>query len=92
MVTRYDFSHHRNLLDVGGGTGGVSFAVLEVHSHIRATVADLAAMTPIMHSYVKEAGYSGRVKVVTADLVKGNLEGLYDAVIMKSFIQVLSPD
>ena len=30
--------------------------------------------------------------MVTADLVEGALEGSYDAVIMKSFIQVLNPD
>lgn len=92
LVARYDFSKHRNLVDVGGGTGAMSFAAVEAHPHICATIADLPAMTPITQRSVSEAGFSERVQVVTADLVEGTLDGSYDAVIMKSFIQVLNPD
>ena len=92
LVARYDFSKHRNLVDVGGGTGAMSFAAVEAHPHICATIADLPAMTPITQRSVREAGFSERVQVVTADLVEGTLDGSYDAVIMKSFIQVLNPD
>lgn len=49
-------------------------------------------MTPITHRYVEEAGFSQRVRVVTADIVEGAVAGSYDAVIMKSFIQDLNPD
>ena len=92
LVARFEFSNHRNLLDVGGGTGGMSFAAVEAQPHIRATIADLPAMTPITKRSVREAGFSERIQVVTADLVEGALEGSYDAVIMKRFIQVLNPD
>lgn len=92
LVARYDFSKCRNLLDVGGGTGGMSFAAVEAQPQIRATIADLPAMTPITKRSVKEAGLSGRIHVMTADIVEGTLCGSYDAVIMKSFIQVLNPD
>ena len=92
LVDRYDFSKHRNLLDVGGGTGGMSLAVVEAHSQIRATIADLPAMTPITQRSVGKAGLSERIQVMAADMVEGVLEGSYDAVIMKSFIQVLNPD
>ena len=79
-------------VDVGGGTGAMSFAAVEAHPHICATIADLPAMTPITKRSVREAGFSERIQVVTADLVEGALEGSYDAVIMKRFIQVLNPD
>lgn len=92
LVARFEFSNHRNLLDVGGGTGSMSFAAVEAQPHIRATIADLPAMTPITKRSVREAGFSERIQVVTADLVEGALEGSYDAVIMKRFIQVLNPD
>jgi hypothetical protein len=70
----------------------MSFAAVEAHPHICATIADLPAMTPITQRSVREAGFSERVQVVTAYLVEGTLDGSYDAVIMKSFIQVLNPD
>jgi len=92
LIARYDFSKHRNLLDVGGGTGGMSFAAVEAHPQIQAAIADLPAMTPITQRSITEAGLSSRIQVTTADMVEGTLEGSYDAVIMKSFIQVLNPD
>ena len=92
LVARYDFSNHRRLLDVGGGAGGMSFAAVEAHPQIKATIADLPAMAPIARRSIRKAGLSDRVQVTAADMVEGTLEGSYDAVIMKSFIQVLNPD
>ena len=92
LMARYDFSNHRTLLDVGGGTGGMSFAIVEAHPQIQATIADLPAMTPITQRSISDAGFSDRVQVITADMVDGGMEGSYDAVIMKNFIQVLNPD
>ena len=92
LVARYDFSRHNNLLDAGGRTGGLTFAVLEAHPHIRGTVVDLPATTPITEQYVEEAGLADRVRVVAADVVEDRLEGSFDVAVLKSFIQVLNPD
>ena len=92
LVARYDFSRHHDLLEVGGRTGGLTFAVLEAQPHIQGTIVDLPATTPVTERYVEEAGLTGQVRVVAADVVEGVLEGSYDAVIMKSFIQVLNPE
>ena len=92
LVARYDFSGHRELLDVGGRTGGLTFAVLEAHPHIRGTVVDLPATTPVTQQYVEEAGLAGRVRVVAADVVEDRLEGSFDVAVLKNFIQVLNPD
>jgi len=92
LVARYDLSGHRQLLDVGGRTGGLTFAVLEAHPHIRGTVVDLPATTPITQQYAEEAGLAGRVRVVAADVVEDRLEGSFDVAVMKSLIQVLNPD
>jgi len=70
----------------------MSFAAVEAHPQIQAAIADLPAMTPITQRSITEAGLSSRIQVTTADMVEGTLEGSYDAVIMKSFIQVLNPD
>ena len=92
LVERYDFSSYSTLLDVGGGSGGLSIAVTEACPHIQATVVDLPKITPITQHYVDEAGAGNRVKVVTADVVHDSLPGTYDAAVMTAFIQVLSPD
>ena len=92
LMARYDFSSCRSLLDVAGGSGAVAIAVAEACPHIRATVVDLPTVTPITQRYTQESGAAHRVQVMTADVVKGPLTGSFDVAVMKSFIQVLSPD
>ena len=91
LVENYGLSSCQRLLDVGGGSGGVAIAVVKTCPHIRATVADVSNVTPITQRFVKEAGVSDRVKVITANIVETPLHESFDAVVLKSFIQVLSP-
>ena len=92
LVKRYDFSSYSTLLDVGGGSGGLAIAVTENCPHIQATVVDLPKITPVTQHYIDEAGAGNRVKVLTADVVRDQLSGSYDAAVMSAFIQVLSPE
>ncbi len=91
LAKDYGLSSCQRLLDVGGGSGGVAIAVVKACPHIRATVADVSNVTPITQRFVREAGVSDRVKVITANIVEAPLDGAFDAVVLKSFIQVLSP-
>jgi SAM-dependent methyltransferase len=90
LAASYDFSRHRSLVDVGGGSGGLAIAITEACPQIQATVVDLPTVTPITRRYVEEAGAGERVQVVTADVVNGPLAGSYDVAAMRALIQVLS--
>ena len=90
LVKDYGLSSCQRLLDVGGGSGGVAIAVVKACSHIQATVVDVSNVTPITQRFVTEAGVSDRIKVVTGNIVEAPLDGSFDAVVLKSFIQVLS--
>jgi cyclopropane fatty-acyl-phospholipid synthase-like methyltransferase len=92
LAARYYFSRYNKMLEVGGRTGGLTFGVLETNPHIQGTVVDLPATTTVTEHYVKDSDFADRVRVKACDVVEGTLEGSYDAVIMKSFIQVLNPD
>jgi cyclopropane fatty-acyl-phospholipid synthase-like methyltransferase len=92
LAAMLDWSSHRTLLDVGGGSGGLAIAVTEAYPHIQATVVDLPMVTPITQRIVEEAGASDRVRVITGDVVGGSLKGSFDAVVLSSFIQVISRD
>lgn len=89
MAQRYDFSTYRSLLDVGGGSGGVSIALTEIHSYLHATVVDLPRVTPFTRRFVDEAGAGERVDVQTADAVAGPIVGEYDVAVARAFTQVL---
>ena len=92
MTTTYDISSHRALLDVGGGSGGLSIAITEACPNIKATVVDLPTVTPITQRIVEEASAGDRVRIIMADVLSEDLTGSFDAAVLSSFIQVLSPD
>lgn len=90
LMKTADFSSIKTLLDVGCGGAGMSITITKACPHIRATAVDLASVTPITQKIVSEEGAAERVKVVAADAVNSSLPGTYDAVVLKSFLQVLS--
>jgi ubiquinone/menaquinone biosynthesis C-methylase UbiE len=87
----YDLSVHHSLLDVGGGTGGLAIAITEACPSLHATVVDLPTVTSFTEQFIDEAGATGRVSVVAADLSKDSIAGSFDAAVLSSVIQVLSP-
>ncbi len=92
LVKDYGLSSCQRLLDVGGGSGGVAIAAVKACPHIQATVIDVSNVTPITQCFVTEAGVSDRVEVITGNVVETPIHGSFDAVVLKSFIQVLSPN
>jgi len=52
---------------------------------------ELPAVTPTTSKFIAEASLEDRIGVQAADLLSEDLPGEYDAALVKSFIQVLSP-
>ena len=92
LAARYDFSPYRSLLDVGGGTGGLSIALTEAWPHLEGTVADLPTVTDITRKYLSDAQAANRIRVIDCDIVNERPEGSFDVAAVSSLIQVLGPD
>ena len=92
LAARHDFSSDTNLLDVGGGSGGLSIAIAEAWPHVVATVAELHGVAPITRRILDEEDAGKRVKVVAANAVSDSLTGSFDVAVMQRLIQVLSSD
>ena len=90
LVSRYDFSSCRRMLDVGGGSGGLAIAVMEACPHICATIVDLPTVTPFTQQFVNESSAKDRLRVLTADVVNEKLTGSYNLAVLKAFTQTLS--
>jgi ubiquinone/menaquinone biosynthesis C-methylase UbiE len=84
------FREARNLVDVGGGSGGLAIALCEAHPHLRATVFDLPSVVPIAREMVGEAGLADRITVATADILQEPLPGGFDIATAQALFQVLS--
>ena len=92
LANRLDFSSLRHLLDVGGGSGGLSLAIAKVCPELRVTVIDLPSVTPVTQRILEEEGMVERSNVISGDVVRGPLTGVYDGAVLRAFLQVLSPD
>ena len=90
LAQRFDFSAHRRLIDVGGGSGGMAIALVETCPGLQATVLELPSVAPITELIVKESSVAYRVAVLSEDVIAGPLSGSYDVAVMRSFIQALS--
>jgi SAM-dependent methyltransferase len=92
LVATVDFSSYTRLLDVGGGTGSWSLAVVAANPHLRATVVDLATVEPIARQRIAEAGLAHRIDVAAADALQGPLPAGHDVAIVANLIHYFSTE
>lgn len=92
LMKRYDFSPYESLVDVGGGTGGLTTTLLEKHPKMKATILELPTVTPITEQFVSQSASSDRIKIVAKDIVREPIDGSFDTAILRAFVQVLGPE
>jgi SAM-dependent methyltransferase len=93
LHTRFDFSTKQGeLLDVGGGSGGVAIGLTQVCPHIRGSVADFPNVLRFAQECIAEAGVADRVRVLECDVVNDTIEDRFEFAAMRAFLQVLSPE
>ena len=87
-----DFSDFRNLVDVGGGSGGLAIAMAEAWPNLSITIADLPAIAPVARRYIDEAGFTRRINVRPTNVVSDALGGSYDIAVLRGLFPVLTRD
>lgn len=88
----FDFSRHRRLLDVGGGTGSWSMAVARAYPHVQATVFELPAVADIARKRVAAAGLASRIGVTIGDARSAALPPGYDVFLLANIFHYWSLD
>ena len=67
IVTKYDFSPYKKIIDVGGGKGHIICGILSAYSNTLGVVYDLAHTHVTTTNYIKKMGLTERCKVVIGD-------------------------
>jgi predicted O-methyltransferase YrrM len=67
LARALSLSNHSRVLDIGGGSGIYACALAARHPHLRGTVLDQAAVTPIATTLIADRGLADRISVVAAD-------------------------
>jgi predicted O-methyltransferase YrrM len=92
LAEAVDVSGHRRLLDVGGGTGSWTIAMVRRHPHLEATVLDLPVVAAMARSRVADAGLDERIAVVARDVMEEDLPGGHDLFLMANLAHYWSPE
>jgi hypothetical protein len=90
LLAVQDLTGCTTLLDVGGGSGGLSIGLTGALPDLQATVIELPVVAPITQRFVDEANAGARLTVISADVVNEALAGQADVAVCNRFIQVLA--
>lgn len=91
LATAYDFSDHRRILDLGGGTGSFLIPILQQNVGLEATLFELATVTPVAEQRLQREGAGSRVKIVAGDFLVDPIPPGHDAVLVANVIHLFSP-
>ncbi|MER7701946.1 methyltransferase [Kitasatospora sp. NPDC097605] len=92
LVGAVDFSPYRRVLEVGGGTGTNAIGFAEKWPHLRATVLEMPNTAELADAHIAEAGLSGRIDAVGADILRDEFPGSHDCVVFSRFLEIWSPE
>jgi SAM-dependent methyltransferase len=92
LAETFDFSQHRRLLDVGGGTGSWSIAVARRWPHLHATVVERPTVAEFAQARLSEAGLDARIDARAGDAMTEALPSGYDVVLVANVIHYWSPE
>lgn len=82
----------KHLLDIGGGPGTYSVALVERTPGLRATVLDVPGVVEVAQELVGASGYADRVRLVAGDYLKSDFGSGYDAGLLSGMMHRESPD
>jgi ubiquinone/menaquinone biosynthesis C-methylase UbiE len=86
----YDFSPHRSLLDLAGGTGSFLVAVLRYCPALRGTLFELPQVCTVARQRLAKEPERTRIDIVEGDLFSGSLPSGHDVVLVANAIHMFS--
>ncbi|HET9001665.1 MAG TPA: methyltransferase [bacterium] len=85
MISAYDYSEIRKIVDVGGGHGAVISMILNAYPRMRGVLFDTPSVIEGAKAQIEAAGLASRCEVVAGDFFKSVPEG-GDAYILSKII------
>lgn len=92
LAITYDFSHHRRLLDLGGGTGSWLTAILRRYGHLQATLFDRPGAAAIARQRLAGDPATRNATVVEGDFWQDPIPPGHDAILVANVLHGLPPE
>jgi len=91
LARTYDFSGHHQMVDVGGGTGAMSVAILERYLELKSIVFDRAPVCEIADRSIAQHGLSARIQTKAGDFFKDPIPASGDVILLSAILHNWSP-
>jgi hypothetical protein len=91
LARRFDFRPYTCLLDLGGGSGAYSTAILQRYPHMRAIIFDFPQVCRIAEATAREVGLTHRITTVAGDYERDALPQGPDVVLWSGNLHASSP-
>jgi hypothetical protein len=92
LAATYDFGRHRRLLDLGGGVGAWTRAILRAHHSLDATLLDVPEGADLARRRLDSDPAARRANVVGADFFVDDIPAGHDVVLIANVIHLYSPE
>jgi len=79
LAENLDLSNYRSVLDVGGGSGVMSMALVRRYKHLKACVLDIEPVIHVAKKIIRRERLTRRIGTMIGDMTK-HIPGGYDAV------------
>ena len=86
----FDFSAHRRLLDLGGGTGAMSISLCRAYDRLRAMVFDLPPVIALARRMIRQAGLTKRIETRAGDFKNEELPEGFDVILLANLLSTAS--
>jgi SAM-dependent methyltransferase len=88
----YDFSKHRRMMDIGGGSGVYAIQVVKANPNMTATILDLEPVCQVSEQYIKIHNLQDKVKTKPFDFFKEDIPTGYDVAFLSLIVHDYSEE
>jgi SAM-dependent methyltransferase len=92
LVREYDFSEHRRIVDVGGGTGTFLVAILRQNSGLNATLFDLPSVVAMAGQRLAQHALAPLIKIVGGDFFHDPIPVGHDVALLANVVHNFSSE
>lgn len=77
VAANFDFTGYRQVVDVGGGSGGISIMITKHHPHLKAAIFDMPPICKIAEKMIAEFDLTERISTIAGDMFEDNFDELF---------------
>lgn len=92
LARSYDFSHHRRILDLGGGTGSFSRVLARHYPQLEPTLFEIPPVAALARQMLAGTEVGGRIDVIAGDFFHDPIPAGHDVVLLANVVHLFSPE